>query len=130
MGKIVAKRGSTFYFHCNLTIESSKDILESLRCGYNNTNTNELVTLASQTPSSQFQKAPSLPTSYMGRVKAYPSNYTFAVEYLKFSDHRQYYCHLSIKSKIFRNDPKYYPLEIPFGPAQLEVEGKINAKLF
>ena len=124
-GSVIGKRNSMFQFHCSFTLAPSpKDIFGSLSCGYTDSNTNDFIILANQNQSPQLQAAPSIPTSYLGRIKTYPSNYTFAIERLEFSDQKSYKCVFKWQSRVFDNDPTYIDSSYTFGPADLEVQGK------
>ena len=127
IGKKVAMKSSTFWFYWNFTLDQSKESMNSYDCGYKDTTSNKLISLAKQTGSSGFAVANSLPPEYSGRVKAYP-NLTFSVERLTFSDQRDYYCIL-----LFNFDTgggRTVSLTIPFIPAKLEVQGKFNLEAY
>ena len=122
IGKREAMKGSTFWFHWNFTLNPSSESLKSYDCGYRDAAKNMFILLASQTRSSGFALAPTLPPEYIGRVKVYPSNFTFAVERLKFSDQRDYSCKLIFISTT--DTGSNFDQVIPFGAANLEVQGK------
>ena len=115
-------RGSTFWFHWSFTLNPSKESLKSYDCGYRDAAKNMFILLANQTRSSAFALALTLPPEYRGRVKVYPSNLTFAVERLKFSDQRDYSCKLIY---IFTTGPgSNFDAPIPFVARNLQVQGK------
>ena len=123
IGNQVALKTSTFWFHWNFTLDSSESIT-SYDCGYIDAATSKLVILANHTKSIGFAVAKNLPPEYSGRVKVYPSNLTFAVEMLKFSDQKDYRCGLVFKEVLKSGDAVTSPFD--FKPANLKVQGKFN----
>ena len=123
IGKKVALKSSTSWFHWNFTLAQSESIA-SYDCGYYDTTVNKFISLAKQAGSSGFAVVNNLPAEYSGRVKVYPSNLTFAIERLKFSDQKDYRCYLVYTFATISGRVVNIPID--FKPANLEVQGKLN----
>ena len=127
IGQKVAMKSSTFWFYWNFTLDQSKESVNSYDCGYKDTTSNKLISLAKQTGSSGFAVANSLPPEYSDRVKAY-ANLTFSVKRLTFSDQRDYYCILFFNSVT--PGGRTLDVTVQFAPAKLEVQGKFNFEAY